>query len=365
MQKFALLIFTLLLTSTGILQAQTYDVAMGTLFSPANNDTISNNIEVIRFSYTNNGDTLKGANGDTVRFVMYVDGTRYLTLTRDMSTDFNAGATDTVSALSVFSNIAPGVHNFCIVSTLVGQSDNNANNDTICSSTTVEAFDLSVQSFAIDTPALNPGDSVEIGTAINAISLTVRNNGNVTFLGQFDFNSQSLILPFSITVDGATSNLRITSTQQNPINIGPGQTTTIRGSIRSLGLTAPTTVKNFDICMATELAIDGDSTNDSSCETYKTFEQATQPNSVSELNNDGNWNILSANQTLTLTGMAQGHQDLEMRVLSMTGAQIMSQNMNVEGEVNEVVSFHAPAGIYLVQVSNSNEVVHAQRVYVK
>lgn len=358
MKKFTSLL-TAILALSAFSFAQTYDVSCDTVFLPANGSTIDAGISSISYVRSNKGDTLKGSAGDTVRMIISIDGTIVSRVSRNMTTDFLPGASDTTGVVLNLSSLSIGQHTLCVTATIVGgKTDADSTNNTSCSTFNVAAPDLGIDSAAIVDPAM-PGDSVAMGSALTSIFVRVINNGNSTYRGTV--SGQTLGLPMSISIDGSNTDFTLPSTQQNPIAIPAGSSVGYTLNIGGLNLDFPSTAKTFDLCVKTSVGNDGNTANDQHClNGLKTYNPTVSVETVEA----ANFNVYVSNNKLNFSYDNLNGNAL-FTVYDLTGKVVATETVDANGTGVHSIDADNLNGIYLVNVQMNGETVETKKVLIQ
>lgn len=257
MKKITFLLGALVMGITGAF-AQTYDVGIKNILTPANGSSINAGLTTVRMTLMNYGDSL--APSDSIKIGISVNGT---VLTSNAGTPARGYATgdSVILALNLnFSTLPAGSNAVCVkTSRIVGKTDSDTTNDESCSTFIIVLPDLSVDSLAVTSPAVSNGDTLLTNTTVSGVLLRIRNNGTVPFA--------TSPIPISFSINGTSSNLSLPITRAIP----PGGT--VNGNIPANLITVqPSSAGTYDVCGASNLSNDADNSNNQTCISFTVHE---------------------------------------------------------------------------------------------
>ncbi|MEM9023337.1 MAG: hypothetical protein AAGB22_06330, partial [Bacteroidota bacterium] len=248
----------------GQTMAQT-DVGVTEILIPANGTQFFVDAPLpLQYVRENFGTTAIGG-ADTLFMDIDLNGPFTFTF-KDPSVMFQPGDIDTsgiiFNALEPF-GVTPGPVNLCVTTRLNNLTDANPGNDQTCVNVTAAYLpkDVGVTSVTVSTPALNAGDTIQPGDALDQIQFSL---DNIT--GANDMPTGTRI-PFDITIGGGAA-IGGVFTLNAALPVGSGITLNIDATAAGFDLDFPSAAGAFDICVETTAGGDSDATNNGTCVTY-------------------------------------------------------------------------------------------------
>ena len=274
MKKINSLIMILLTFAAFNVSAQV-DVGVSAIRTPASGDTVYAGIpKAIGFTITNYGSALTS---EVIQLVLEIDGDSIVTLNRPASA-LAAGGTQNLGTPGINFGatalaLTDGIHNVCLRTLFA--ADGNAMNDTSCVSiyysSTLPPADLAVTAVSVTDPT-PVGIGFELGQSqLQVVTFTLKNVGSTAI-------QAGTRVAVELTVGSASNTLSLTLSRAIAAGASINATAS-RASIAAL-VDFPTTVGNFDVCMAASYTGDVNTSNDTSCATYTITPRVT-PNIVS------------------------------------------------------------------------------------
>jgi hypothetical protein len=198
-----------LLATVGTTKAQSYDVGVSAINSPTAGSTINTVITYpIDIDFTNYSATaIPGGTQVEVHFLANgspITGSPVTGFALP-SAGLAGGATIGFNGLSFRFNIpaVAGPVRICYGVTVVGATDPNHANDTLCATYNVDPntdVDLGVSALGIVDPVVLPGGTIGAnGETITEMTVTITNHGTITYPAGY-------ALPYSLYVQGGTPN---------------------------------------------------------------------------------------------------------------------------------------------------------------
>ena len=257
----------ILLTFAAFNASAQVDLGCTAVNNPAMGDTVYAGIPVSpNYTRKNFGSALPANHPDQLYMVLSVDGDSIVSFTRNMTNPFASGADETVNGQAInFGAITPalsdGKHRFCVRTLIKGDTD--PSNDTSCVniyySSTLPPADLAVTAVSVTDPT-PVGIDFELGQSqLQVVTFTLQNAGSTAI-------QAGTRVAVELTVGTASNTLNLTLNRAIAASASINATAS-RASIAAL-VDFPTTVGNFDVCMAASYTGDANSSNDTSCTTY-------------------------------------------------------------------------------------------------
>ena len=197
--------------------------------------------------------------------MLEIDGDSIVTLNRPASA-LAAGGTQNLGTPGINFGatalaLTDGIHNVCLRTLFA--ADGNAMNDTSCVSiyysSTLPPADLAVTAVSVTDPT-PVGIGFELGQSqLQVVTFTLKNVGSTAI-------QAGTRVAVELTVGAASNTLNLTLNRAIAASASINATAS-RASIAAL-VDFPTTVGNFDVCMAASYTGDANSSNDTSCTIY-------------------------------------------------------------------------------------------------
>jgi hypothetical protein len=345
-----------LLVSAGISKAQ-YDVGVSMITSPAPGSTINTVLTYpIDIDFTNYSATaIPGGTGVEVHFL--ANGSP---ITGSPVTGFSlptaglaGGASIGFNGLTFRFNIPAnsGTVRICYGVNVVGASDPNKVNDTLCATYNVDPgtdIDLGAKDFKIVAPAILAGGTVgSNGEQITEMTVTLDNKGTITLPSGF-------AVPFNFYIQGgaplAANAVLTTSLAPGASQVFPVTNTAVIPFLPEGGA--------FSICASVVIANDIDATNNETCTDYVSavgIEEVANETALSALY------FNNSDRTLQVTFGEHVSGNVTMLITNMSGQTLREVNVRANGQKERLNLSDLANGLYMMNLYTSTGQAESQK----
>ncbi len=270
-----------MILAIGLATAQTYDVGIKNILNPANGDKLCAGNTNVVITLANYGDSL--APSDSIKIGFSLNGINKTASAWAPSIGYGKGDTVNLRLRLNLSSLMVGSNTLCFRTTkIVGKTDADSTNDQSCSTFTIVKPDLSIDSIAITNPAVNNGDTLLTNTHVSSMYVRIRNNG----LAPYTTTPISMML----SINGTTSKLNL------PIQRAIAPNGAAKGNIPAQLINVqPNTVGLYEVCAATTVKNDADTTNDQTCISFSVHDVLTINGLSPEKGVEGSYVTISGN----------------------------------------------------------------------